>query len=134
MRFWTIVPVFITLLHARDDEKLALSLKAQTDFDRVALAASPTLADTATCTQSMAAILAVSAPDEQSVFHYRKGYCLLAGAAVTRSRQDYAAAAAEFDRAIEAWPQHVRKPVKNAPLESPPAGVRVLSAVAPLFA
>jgi tetratricopeptide (TPR) repeat protein len=134
MRIWVPPLVFLTLLHARDDEKLALSLKAQVDFDRVLLAVSPGLSDTATCAQSEAAILSVSAPEEQALLHYRKGYCLLAGAAVTRNRQDYTAAAAEFDQAIQVWPARVRKPAKNTPPEPVASGLRVLDALAHLFA
>jgi tetratricopeptide (TPR) repeat protein len=134
MRFWAPVLVFLTLLHARDDEKLALSLKAQTDFDRVSLAASPPLADTATCAQSQAAILSVSAPEDQSLLHYRKGYCLLAGASITRSRQDYTAAAVELDQAVQAWPLRVHKPSKNPLPEPVPSGLQVLDALAHLYA
>ena len=134
MRFWAAVLVFLTCLHARDDERLALSLRAQSDFERVMLTVSPRLADTSTCAQSEAAILAVSVPEEQAVLHYRKGYCLLAGASITRNRQDYSAAAAEFDRAIDVWPARVRKPVKNTPAEPVSTGLLVLDAIAHLYA
>src|SRR5215468_7939962 len=129
MRFSAVVLVFLTCLHARDEEHLALALKAQTDFERVFLPVFPSLSDTATCAQSQAAILSVGAPEEQSVLHYRKGYCLLAGATITHNRQDYTAAATEFDRAIEAWATRVRKPVKNAPPQPVDSSLRVLDAV-----
>jgi tetratricopeptide (TPR) repeat protein len=133
MRYWVTALVFITSLHARDDEKLALLLRAQTDFDRVNLAVSPPFADTAACAQSQAAILSVSAPEEQAVLHYRKGYCLLAGASITRGRQDYNAAAAELDQAVQAWPLRIRKP-KDAPPEPVPTGLRMLAALARFYA
>jgi tetratricopeptide (TPR) repeat protein len=134
MRYWAPTLVFLTLLHARDDEKLALSLKAQSDFERVNLAATPTLAATATCAQSEAAILSVSESEEQALLHYRKAVCLLAGATITRSRQDYTAAATEFELAIQAWPLRVRKPAKNARPEPVPTGLRVLTALSHLYA
>jgi tetratricopeptide (TPR) repeat protein len=134
MRFWTIGLVLLTCLHARDEERLALSLKAQSDFERVILTVSPALSDTATCAQSQAAMLAIATPEEQAVLHYRKGYCLLAGASITRSHSDYAAAAAEFEGAIAAWPLRVRKPAKNALPEPVASGIQVLAALSHLFA
>jgi tetratricopeptide (TPR) repeat protein len=134
MRFWAIGLVLLTCLHARDEERLALSLKSQTDFERVLLAPLPTLSDTATCAQSQAAMISIGTPEEQPVLHYRKGYCMLAGASITRSRSDYAGAAAEFDRAIEAWPLRLRKPPKNALPEPVSSGVQVLSGLSRLFA
>jgi tetratricopeptide (TPR) repeat protein len=134
MRYWVPTLVFLTLLHARDDEKLALSIKAQSDFDRVNLAVSPTLADAANCAQSEAAILSVSVPEEQALLHYRKAYCLLVGASTTRSRQDYTAAANEFDQAILAWPLRMRKPAKSALPEPVAGGLRVLAALTHLYA
>src|SRR5262245_28352695 len=134
MRIWPGIPVLLTLfgtiLYGRDEEKLALVNKAQTDFDRVALSWSPSLSDTATCAQSQAALLPVGTPEELSATHYRKAYCLLASAVITNNQQDYAAAAAEFDHAIEAWPAALRKPPKNAPLEPVSSGLRVLAALA----
>ena len=134
MRFPTGILVLLTLfgtfLYGRDEEKLALINKAQADFDRVALSVSPSLSDTATCAQSQAALLPVSTPEEQSAVHYHKGYCLLAGATITNNQQDYSAAAAEFDRSIEAWPARIRKPAKNAPPEPVSSGLRVLAALA----
>src|SRR5437867_9942020 len=107
MRVWVPALVFISVLSARDEQQLALSLKAQADFERVELAAIPSLPDTQACAQSQAAVLSVAAPEDLATLHYRKGYCLLAGATLTGSRQDFAAAAAELDKAIEAWPARV---------------------------
>jgi tetratricopeptide (TPR) repeat protein len=69
-----------------------------------------------------------------ALLHYRKGYCLLAGAAVTSNRQDFAAAAAEFDQAVQAWPARVRKPAKNSMPEPLSSGLRVLDALSHLHA
>jgi tetratricopeptide (TPR) repeat protein len=123
---------FTGLLFARDDQQLALTIKAQSDFDRVTMSVAPPLGDTATCAQSQAAVLSVSPPEDLALLRYRKGFCLLAGATVTGNRQDFAAAAAEFDQAIEAWPARVRKPVKNVPPEPVSSGLRALDALAHL--
>src|SRR5436305_1441358 len=104
MRFWVPALTFALLLSARDEQQLALSLKAQTEFERVAMAALPALSDTTACAQSQSSILAVSPPEDMAMLHYRKGYCLLAAAAVTANRQDFAASAAELDQAVDAWP------------------------------
>jgi tetratricopeptide (TPR) repeat protein len=98
----------------------------------VALSAAPPLADTATCAQSQSALLSISLPEELATLHFRKGYCLLAGATVTGNRQDFAAAAAELDKAVEAWPARVRKPVKNAPPDPVSSGLLALDALARL--
>jgi tetratricopeptide (TPR) repeat protein len=122
-------------LHAADDVQLALTLRAQTDFDRVTLPAAPQLRDTAACILSEAALAPVAPPEEQPIIHFRKGYCTLANAGITHDAAAYRDAAAEFDRALEAWP--VRAAVlarrKQAP-ESVSSGLRVLAQVARLAA
>ena len=128
-----LLSVFLThFASARDDQRVALTTKAQLDFDRVSLSVQPPLGDTATCAQSQAALLSISPPEDLAELHYRKGYCLLAGATVTGNRQDYTAATAELDQAIEAWPARVRKPVKNAQPEPVPSGLSALDALAHL--
>lgn len=134
VRLWAAVPMFAAVLAARDDDRLALTLKAQSDFERVALSPMPSLPDTAACAQSLSAILSVAAPEELAGFHYRKGYCLLAGATITGNNRDFAAAAGELDKAIESWPLRVRKPVREAQPEPVGAGLRVLAALAHLHA
>ena len=119
---------------AADDQQLALALRAQTDFDRAALAVTPQLPDTARCIQSQAALLAVSRPAELSLLHYRKGFCTLAGATVTNMPAEFNDAAMEFDKAIETWPERAALNPKGAPLEAVPSGLRVLDAVARLKA
>jgi tetratricopeptide (TPR) repeat protein len=84
---------------ASDQQQLALLLRAQTDFDRVMLPAVPQLRDTAACIQSEAALAPVAPPEEQAQVHFRKGYCTLAGAAITGEAAGFRAAAAEFDQA-----------------------------------
>jgi tetratricopeptide (TPR) repeat protein len=132
MRLWVPGLVFISLLSAADEQQLAISLKAQTDFERVELSAMPLLPDTQSCAQSQAAAISVALPEDLSTLHYRKGYCLLAGATVTGNRQEYAGAASELDKAIEAWPARVRKPVKNAPPQPVSSGLLALDALAHL--
>jgi tetratricopeptide (TPR) repeat protein len=90
--------------------------------------------DSAACAQSQSAAISIGQPEELATLHYRKGYCLLAGAVVTGSRQDFAAAATELDKAIEAWPLRAHKPTKNAPPEPVSSGLRALDALAHLMA
>jgi tetratricopeptide (TPR) repeat protein len=133
------VPIFTlvaaTMLFAADEQQLALMLKAQSDFDRVLLAAVPPLRDTATCIQTQAAMLTVALPEDLPVVHFRKGYCTLAGATISHDRADFRAAAAEFDKAIESWPGRVAVAVKKKlPAEGVSSAVRVLAQVARLDA
>src|SRR5438046_6267097 len=105
-------------LVAADQGQLALSLKAQSDFDRVALATQPQLSDTAQCMQSQAAYLSVSPPEESALLHYRMGYCALAAGAITHDNRDSLSAAAEFEKAIQnwaSWPGSMNKAGKNQP-------------------
>src|SRR5438045_6048239 len=98
----------LSALFAADEQQLALALKAGTDFDRVQLRAVPQLQDATTCVQSQAGLLAVTAPEDLALIHYRKGYCTLAAAVDTDDRGGYLAAAAEFDKAVESWPLQFR--------------------------
>lgn len=134
MRLWVAPLLFTAALTARDEDRLALSLKAQSDFDRVALSAMPSLPETAACAQSVSAVLSVGLAEDLSLLHYRKGYCLLVGATITGDSRDFAAAATEIDKAIEAWPLRHRRPVKDAPPEPVATGLRVLAALAHLKA
>jgi tetratricopeptide (TPR) repeat protein len=122
-------------MHAADEVQLALALRAQSEFDRVALAAAPPLPDATACVQSQASLVPVAPPDEQPAVHFRKGYCILAGAGITRDPAAWLDAAAEFDRAIEVWPARVaalmRKKQRMEPVSS---GVRALALVARLEA
>lgn len=124
MRLWFLTLLAASVAVAAGEQQLALELRAQADFERVQLAAAPTLADTARCVQSEAAVLAVAPASEQPLHRYRKGYCSLAG-------DDFAAAAAEFDKAIAAWPAASGK--EPAPEPVSPA-VLALDAIARLKA
>src|SRR5580704_4765278 len=98
----TLVAVFA--LQAADERQLALALQAQTDFDRVEAAVMPQPHDTEACIQSQASVLPVATSDERPLILFRKGYCALAEAAIERDSTQFAAAAASFEQAIEAWP------------------------------
>jgi tetratricopeptide (TPR) repeat protein len=104
MRLWLLTLLAAGLAAAADEQQLALELRAQTDFERVQLAAKPDLADTARCIQSEAAVLAIAPAPEQPLHRYRKGYCAMAGG-------DFAGAAAEFDKAIAAWPASIKRDI-----------------------
>ena len=122
------------VLSAADDQ-LALMLRAQTDFNRVALAAAPPLRDTAECVQSLAAVLPVAPPEELAAVHFRKGYCTLVNAGITGDAAAWRDAAAEFDRAIEVWPARVAALMRRKqPMEPVSSGVRVLAQIARLEA
>jgi len=134
MCFRALLFLLIPALYGADDQQLALVLRAQTDFDRAALAAVPQLPDTARCIQSQAALLSVARPSELSLIHYRKGFCTLAGATVTNSAAEFRDAAGEFDKAIETWPERTLGGPKNSGAEPVSSGLRVLAAVARLQA
>jgi tetratricopeptide (TPR) repeat protein len=82
-----------------DKEHLAMLANAQAAFDRIEHISSPPLTDASSCVQTQAAMLSVALPGEESELHYRKGFCQLAVAAVTRDRQAFTDAATELDRA-----------------------------------
>src|SRR3954469_22257439 len=104
MRVCALTLVLSSVLLADDPPQLVVALKAQTDFDRVAMTPIPRLADTGACLQSHAALLSVSLPEEMSLVYYRKAYCTLAQATIKNSNRDFLATAVDFDRSIEAWP------------------------------
>ena len=129
---WILAFAGASALLAADEQRLALALQAQSDFERVAMAAAPDLRDSVTCTQTQAALLAVATPEELPLLHYRKGFCTLAGATVTRNANDFTTAAAEFTKAIESWPALVQSAGKNRPPEQIPSGLRELPVIARL--
>jgi tetratricopeptide (TPR) repeat protein len=130
MKLWFFALLAAPALLGADPQQLALSLKAQSDFERVMLAALPPLRDTIGCVQSQAALLPVAFPAETSLIQYHRGYCTLAGATLDHDPAEYLAAAAAFDKAIEAWPSRTKD---RAP-EPVSSGLRVLAAVARLKA
>jgi tetratricopeptide (TPR) repeat protein len=120
-------------LFAADEQQLALTIKAQTDFDRVQLAATPPLRDTAACIQTQAALVPVALPEDLPLVHFRKGYCTLAGATLTHEKKDFLSAAAEFDKTIEVWPARIAAMMrKKQQVEDVSSAVRVLAQVARL--
>ncbi len=127
-----LILAFATALLAADEPRLAVGTKAEAAFDRVLLAADPRLADTAACVQAQAALLPVALPEDLPQVHFRKGYCVLAGAAITGTPEEFAAAAVEFDKAAEA--SRTRPVAKNKPAQPLPSAVPVLAAIARLQA
>ncbi len=131
MYFWALILVFASLLHAEDESRLGLVVKAESTFDRVLLSAEPTLIESAACVQAQAALVPIATPEELPLTRFRKGYCLLAGAATTRNPEEFGTAAGEFDKAVEAW--RSRPVLKGKPVEPLSSGVPVLAAVARLL-
>src|SRR5579862_3900777 len=128
-----LLPTFLLLSCAAlaTDETIALALRAQSDFDRVELAAVPSLPQTLACVQSQAMVLPVTRPAELSMVYYRKAYCELAAATISRKPQDYRGAARDFEKGAEAWPQPAKKNAPPAPVSS---GLRVLADISHLLA
>jgi tetratricopeptide (TPR) repeat protein len=121
-----------TSLFAADEERLALALKAQTDFERVFLSPAATLHDTNICIQTQASVLPVATPEELPLFHFRKGYCTLAAATITHESGEFLQAASEFDRAVESWAGRNAAFAKKRPPEPLPSALPVLAAIARL--
>ena len=63
-----------------------------------------------------------------------KAYCAFADAAATHDTRQFLNAAAEFDKAIEAWPSRMRKNPKHTPPEPVSPALRVFAAIARLQA
>jgi tetratricopeptide (TPR) repeat protein len=127
-----ILLLVLTSLAARaaDENLLALAIRAQTDFDRVELSTTPSLPETLACVQSQAMILPVTRPVELSLVYYRKGYCELMGATIGKDRAGYRDAAHDFEKAIEAWPDRMKRGLAIPPVSS---GLRVLADTAHLL-
>src|SRR5262249_28339325 len=104
--------------YSADENLLALALRAQTDFDRVELAAVPSLPDTLACAQSQAMVLPVTRPAELSLIYYRKGYCELVNGSVSGNRAEYREAVHDFEKAVQAWPDRVKKGAVSPPVSS----------------
>lgn len=134
MRVWTLVLLAVSALRAEDPRQLALAIRAQTDYDRVGLSPKPPLGDIGVCQQSQAAAISVSAPEDMALLYFRKGYCTLAGASITNNNREFFAAAADFDRAIEAWPSRMRKNPKRQQPEPVSSGLLILPWIARLHA
>jgi tetratricopeptide (TPR) repeat protein len=117
---------------AADEAQLALTLRGQSDFDRVKLAAVPQLADAYTCIQSQAALLPVASRFDLPLVRYRKGFCALILASMTRKAGDFTNAAADLDAAVAAWPGRIDKPPKGMVVEPVSSALPLLSAIARL--
>ncbi len=107
-----------------------ITLKTQSAFDRVDLAVVPQLRDTAACVQAEAELAPVAGRSELPQIHFRKGYCAMAGAAITHQPADFQSAAKEFDQAIEAWKALALAPSKDKPVGPVSSGLEVLDAIA----
>jgi tetratricopeptide (TPR) repeat protein len=134
MKVWIFTFLGFSALFGADEQRLALTLKAQADFNRVELSGAPQLQDASACIQTQAALLAVASPADLPLIHYRKGYCTLASAIVTGDSQQFTEAAAEFDRSIETWAGREAVVSKKLPAAPVSSGVRVLASVARLEA
>ena len=132
MRVCTIALVWAATLGAADEQRLALAMKAQAEWEHVERAAAPQLRDTVACVQSQAGLLPLGTREDMPIIHYHKGYCTLVGATITHNAAEFAEAAAEFDKVIATWPAHDPNGGKNSPPEPVSVGVRVLAQVARL--
>jgi single-strand DNA-binding protein len=132
MRLCALALLGLSGVFAADEVQLALVLKAQTEFERVELPAIPTLRDAQACIQSQAGLLPVAAPEELALVHFRKGYCTLAGAALTHEKSAYLEAADEFEKAIASWPQRLPRNARKGPPEPVSSGLQVLAAISHL--
>jgi len=134
MKVCALTLVAVSGLFAADEAQLALTLKAQTEFERVELPSRPQLRDAITCVQSQAGRIPVAAPEELALAHFRKGYCTLAVANLTSDRKEYAAAADEFDKAIASWPLRQAKAGKKTSPEPVSSGLQILDTISHFLA
>jgi tetratricopeptide (TPR) repeat protein len=118
--------LFVLPLFAADPRQLTLALQAEAEFTRVEQSALPDGAAAASCEQAQAAWLAWISISEKPLAYYRKGYCALAGGGFKRG-------AAEFERAIESWPESF-KPAKGQATEPVSSALRALVWIAHLNA
>jgi hypothetical protein len=130
----------VSLLFGGDERQLALTLRAQFDFDRVESAVHPELQQINGCVQSQAAAIAVAGRSELASLFFRKGYCALVGATLTHSSGDFLEAAVDFDKSIGAWPDvigrnaTVGRDAKGVTPQPVSSGLRVLATVSRLEA
>ncbi|HLH17501.1 MAG TPA: hypothetical protein VKX45_09790 [Bryobacteraceae bacterium] len=122
-------------LCAANEQQQALLLKAQSDYDRVAAAAAPTVREASACIQSQAALEPVAPAEELALVRFRKGYCTLAAAATTGEASDFRDAAADFEGAAAVWPARAAAMMRRKqPLEPIPSILRVLAQISRLNA
>lgn len=116
--------------------------QARAAFDKVDSSAVPALQDTMLCMQAHAALLPAVSPDQQYLVHYRRGYCALLGAVVSKDAAEFREASREFSLAIEkraanAAPAHSGllaglgiAQARGSPGSIPPEALRNLEAAA----
>jgi tetratricopeptide (TPR) repeat protein len=132
MYFWALIVASASLAFAADEPRLAVVTKAESSFERILLSPEPSLADAAGCVQAEAALLPITAPEDVAQVRFRRGYCVLAGAVITGSPEEFDRAAVDFRKSVEAWP--ARAAAKNRPVELLPSALPVLAAIAQLRA
>jgi tetratricopeptide (TPR) repeat protein len=127
--------ILASSLFAASDRALTPAERGQSEFDRIALAPAPALGDATACIQTTASLIPLAGPEELPLMVFHKGYCEFAAAAITGEPAAFHAAAADFDKALEAWPGRAAALArrKQAP-EPAPSALRVLAQVARLKA
>src|SRR5262249_51392790 len=121
-------------LFGADERQLALALRAQSDFDRVELALHPQIQQTNACAQSQASVIPVALRSELASLYFRKGYCALVGATLTRRPSDFLEAAADFRLSLESLPAAIGHTEANSIPQPVSSGLRILQAVSKLQA
>ncbi len=92
------------------------------------MAPAPALGDAAACIQTQASLVPLAGPEDVPLMVFHKGYCELAAAAITGDPAAFHAAAADFDKALEAWPARAASlGPRKLPPEPPPAVLHVLA-------
>jgi tetratricopeptide (TPR) repeat protein len=128
----TLILIGACALHASDQLELGLTLRAQSDFNRVELSGSPQIQETNACIQSQVAAIAVAPRAELSSLYFRKGYCELIGATLNHRSGDFEQAAVSFRKSTEAWPDTLGRNPKNGYPQPVPSDLRTLAAISPL--
>ena len=122
-------------LVAASERSLNPAERSRSDFDRIAFRMAPSLADASSCIQTQASLVPLGSPEDLPLLIFHKAYCELAAASVTRDPAGFRAAAADFDRARDAWPGRAAALAKRKQADEPvPTVLRVLAPVARLNA
>src|SRR5436190_24234742 len=129
MRLWMAALLGISILSAADEQRLALASKAHAEFTRVESAAALHVIEAQSCVQAQAAFLPLAGREETAEVHYRKGFCMLAGASLTGNTGEFAEAAGELEKAIGSWNASLPADAKNRPATAIPSGLRVLASI-----
>ncbi len=130
LNFWLAFALF-----AASGRPLTAAIPGPSDFDHIALASAPALADAATCIQTQASLVPLAAPEDVPLVDFRKGYCELVSAAITGEPTSFHAAAGDFDKALDAWPARASALARRKqPAEPAPPALHVLAQIARLKA